>query len=901
MNAGKLTTHITLLAVIFAVLSATVFAQSSFAPSASSLTYPIVDTGQHRIYSDHAQLFTVPEPGQAFFGQDGQYQGNEPRYRDNHDGTVTDLVTGLTWQQHIDFDHPVTWSQAMAGAKQCHLGGHDDWRVPSIKELYSLIQYNGHAMGVGSGTPFIDTHYFDFQYGKASRGQRDIDTQFMSSSVYVGTTMHGSPTVFGVNFADGRIKGYPKDRMPNGQEVKKYVRYVRGNPNYGINHFIDNHDGTITDLATGLMWTQTDSPKAMNWQQALAWCENLTAAGHSDWRLPNIKELQSIVDYDRAPDATDPAKRGPAINPMFHLHNPQAWEWSSTTHLDGPFVGPRAAYITFGEATGYMRNRFTGQYQLLDVHGAGAQRSDPKSGDPNSSRYVHGFGPQGDVIRINNYALAVRNVNPADVQLVTPSLTPVKSTQSARGGAYSSQSHPSSSANNSASSASHTGTSSIGNSTGVIYHTTGALAGYTLFSPMSSTTTYLINSTGHVVHTWKSEYRPGLSTRLLPNGDLLRCCNIGRSNTTFRGGGAGGLIELRDWNDHLLWQYRYASDQHLQTHDAVMLPNGDVLLAAWERKTREQAIAAGRDPSNLSSYGLWPNALIEVKPLGMHGGKIVWQWHLWDHLIQDRDPQKPNYGKFADHPELLNINVVSSHRRQTNNPDFTHCNSVAYNAKLDEILMSFRGTSEIYVIDHSTTAAQAAGHTGGKRGHGGDFLFRWGNPQIYGQGTSQNRTLFGQHDASWIAPGLPGAGDILVFNNGSGRPDGFYSTVLEITPSMDESGNYTREGSSFASPNVQTVYKASTPTLFYSSHLGSAERLPNGNTLICSGVSGIIFQVTADHRFVWEYQNPFGSSQSTTSRFRRRATGAEHSLFDAFFYSANYSAFKGKSLADDAQ
>lgn len=410
-------------------LVALAFLAAASTAVAAGLSYPIVDTGQHRIYSDAGQLFNVPAPGDAYYGQDGRYAGNQPHYRDNGDGTVTDRVTGLMWQKNVDYDHPMTYEEAKVAVKKFDLGGHHDWRIPTVKQLYSLIDFRGHMMQGRGAVPFIDTRVFNFQYGQISRGERKIDTQIMSSTLYVGTTMHGSPTQFGVNFGDGRIKGYPLDRRPDGRVVRKYYRFVRGNPDYGKNRFVDNGDGTVSDLATGLMWAKTDSAQPMNWQQALAYCNKFNLAGHHDWRLPNAKELQSIVDYHRAPDATEPAQRGPAIDPIFALSNPQGWEWTGTTHLDGPFIGTRAVYIAFGEATGYMRDRFSGERELFDVHGAGAQRSDPKSGDPNSPRWAQGFGPQGDVIRIDNYVRPVRNIDPNAVQIVTPDTTPIPASE----------------------------------------------------------------------------------------------------------------------------------------------------------------------------------------------------------------------------------------------------------------------------------------------------------------------------------------------------------------------------------------------------------------------------------------------------------------------------------------
>lgn len=373
-------------------------------------SYTIVDTGQTRCYGDRGEI-VPPGPGEPFEGQDAQYQGPQPAYQDNGDGTVSDLNTGLMWVQ--DRGEKVGWNAAVAGAPACRAGGYDDWRMPTIKELYSLINFNGgfdHRAGVARSRPYLDTSYFRFAYGDESKGERPIDCQDWSATEYLGTTMNGNATVFGVNFADGRIKGYPKaPRGPGGREEKRlYVRYVRGNPAYGRNEFHVNGDGTISDRATGLSWQKADSGKPLDWEQALAYAESLTLAGHDDWRLPNAKELQSIVDYTRAPDAAEKAARGPALDRVFQITNPESYFWTGTTHLEGPpdSLGDQAVYICFGRSMGYMRLPGAPMRQRINVHGAGAQRSDPKSGDP--KRYPQGRGPQGDDVRIYHYVRCVR-------------------------------------------------------------------------------------------------------------------------------------------------------------------------------------------------------------------------------------------------------------------------------------------------------------------------------------------------------------------------------------------------------------------------------------------------------------------------------------------------------------
>jgi hypothetical protein len=388
--------------------------------SAERIPYTIVDTAQISCYNNYTEI-EFPEAGADFNGQDAQYIGNEPSYKDNGDGTITDLNTGLMWQS--DPGEKMTFRQAVAGASKCRLAGNEDWRLPTIKELYSLILFSGtdpDPMSRNSSRqrPFIDTKYFKFRYGNPNRGERIIDSQFATSTKYVSTTMRGDETMFGVNFADGRIKGYGMRNPRTATDKTFHVLYVRGNTSYGKNDFKDNGDSTVTDKATGLMWMKVDSGKLrageykdgkLNWREALDWAENLEFAGYSDWRLPNVKELQSIVDYTRSPATTNSA----AIDPVFQTTlfiaeggtKDYPCYWSGTTHA-GLSRASTAAYVAFGRSFGWMRNRRTGRHMLMDVHGAGSQRSDPKSGDP--SRFPYGRGPQGDVIRIYNFVRCVR-------------------------------------------------------------------------------------------------------------------------------------------------------------------------------------------------------------------------------------------------------------------------------------------------------------------------------------------------------------------------------------------------------------------------------------------------------------------------------------------------------------
>ncbi len=408
---------------------------------APAAIYPIVDTAQAQCYDNRSPI-APPKPGEAFYGQDAQFTGHAPSYTLSSDQlTVRDNVTDLTWQRSPDTDgngqlnraDKLTLTQAQARPAQLNaakFGGFDDWRLPTIKELYSLIIFTGiDPSGPNSDTsritPFIDTQYFKFAYGDSRDGERIIDSQYASSTKYVGPGARGFAKLFGVNFADGRIKGYDLFMPGGGTEKTFFVLCVRGNPAYGKNDFQDNHDGTLTDRATGLIWAQSDSGQGLDWPAALAWVQQKNAEkflGHADWRLPNVKELQSLVDYSRSPETSHSA----AINPMFHCtsitneagQTDFACYWSSTTHA-GLMGGGAAAYVAFGRATGWMSpralaggpperndgNRSGGEFHLVDVHGAGAQRSDPKAGNP--AQFPHGRGPQGDTIRIYNFVRPV--------------------------------------------------------------------------------------------------------------------------------------------------------------------------------------------------------------------------------------------------------------------------------------------------------------------------------------------------------------------------------------------------------------------------------------------------------------------------------------------------------------
>ena len=387
-----------------------------------------------------------------------------------------------------------------------------------------------------------------------------------------------------------------------------------------------------------------------------------------------------------------------------------------------------------------------------------------------------------------------------------------------------------------------------GQTVGLFLNTPKAFTGYTLFAPKHNTVTYLMDNQGQVVHQWKSAYEPGQSAYLLPNGHLVRAGMLKVQGGT--GGGEGGRIEEYDWDGNLVWEFNHATRDYQLHHDIKPMPNGHILALMVERKSREEAVEAGFDARLLRDDFLVPDAVVEIEPIWPKGGRIVWEWHVWDHLIQNSDRTKANYGDVAAHPELVD---VACNGRAT--PAFwNHMNSLDYNPALDQIVLSVRGCNEIWFLDHSTTTKEAAGHTGGKHGKGGDLIYRWGNPAAYGRGTSRDKQLVQQHDAEWIPSGSPGAGHLTIFNNGYDRG---WSSIEEIVPPMDANGHYILEsGKAYGPDKPVWHYEAKNRTDFFSSEISGAQRLPNGNTLICAGVIGHLFEITPAGEMVWQYVNP---------------------------------------------
>jgi len=416
--------------------------------------------------------------------------------------------------------------------------------------------------------------------------------------------------------------------------------------------------------------------------------------------------------------------------------------------------------------------------------------------------------------------------------------------------------------------------------------------GYTLFG--NGKTAYLIDNCGFVVNTWESNFNSNTSMYLLENGNLLRTCRVGGS---FNGGGIAGRIELFNWDGDLLWFYNYATAEHHQHHDIEPLPNGHFLLIAWEARTQIEAIEAGRDPDSVGNGGMWPEQIMEIEMVGDNEINVPWEWHLWDHLVQDFDSTRVNYGVAADHPELIDVNIGDVAGGFPNGgADWVHLNAIDYNPELDQVVMSSRHLNEVWIIDHSTTTAEAASHAGGNSGKGGDLLYRWGNPENYGRGTSDDQTLFGQHNVTWILEDShPYFGKLMVYNNGQGRPAGNFSTVDIWTPPTDQNGQYLVSGTDSFGPDA--LDWTFTEPGFFSTNISGVHSLPNGNQFICEGNDGRFFEVTLDGEVVWEYINP---ATGTGAILTQGQQPNNNSTFRATRYPADYAAFEGKDLTPGA-
>ncbi len=427
---------------------------------------------------------------------------------------------------------------------------------------------------------------------------------------------------------------------------------------------------------------------------------------------------------------------------------------------------------------------------------------------------------------------------------------------------------------------------------GVFQKTPEASEGFILFNP-NGNVTYLMDKNGYWYHSWTTSGPAGPMGYLLPDGNLLRSVRQ-TQDANFAGfNGGGGLIEEYDWDGTLVWSYQLNDAQDWQHHDFLRLPNGNTLMMVWTYKTAAEAIQAGRDPSTIVNNALVPDKIIEVQKTGSSGGNIVWEWNVWDHLIQDFDPTKDNFGVVADHPELININQPTSLA-----DDWTHMNGMGYHPFFNLISLSVREFSEVWIIDHSTSTAEAAGHTGGNYGKGGDLLYRWGNPQAYGRGTAADQVLQNQHDTHFVFAGIPDDGDMIMFNNGTQRG---FSSADEIILPYDEFGVFPDPGPTdpWGPALPDRTYVATPPSSLFSPIISGADRVPNGNTIIIEGVQGRVLEVTPAGGVVWEWVNPVGANGIPLNQGdipTPQGITTEVGLFKVRQYPVDYPAFDGRTL-----
>jgi len=412
---------------------------------------------------------------------------------------------------------------------------------------------------------------------------------------------------------------------------------------------------------------------------------------------------------------------------------------------------------------------------------------------------------------------------------------------------------------------------------GLLEKTGAATPGYVLFNPFKSATTYLIDKDGQVVHTWTSELGISGGMYLRDNGNLFRT-GVDIEAPVFGGGGQGGVFQEFTWEGELAWEYYFNSEDYRSHHDVELLPNGNFLAIAWEARTVEEAIALGRDPEQIPEAGLWPDWIVELKPVGSNDAEVVWEWHWWDHVVQNFDETKENYGVVADHPELLDVNTgrplesitqekldqdramdesFANATVENHGSDLHHMNAIEYNTELDQILLSSNFLNEIFIIDHSTTTEQAAGHTGGRWGKGGDILYRWGNPANYGRGDESDRRLGGQHDVRWVPAGTPGAGNLTLFNNSVPGVGPAKSAVIELQTPLTDSGYAMNDSGTYGPEEPVWQYMAEEPMEFFCPFISGTNRMPNGNTMIAEGASGRLFEVNTAGDVVWSYMTPY--------------------------------------------
>lgn len=425
---------------------------------------------------------------------------------------------------------------------------------------------------------------------------------------------------------------------------------------------------------------------------------------------------------------------------------------------------------------------------------------------------------------------------------------------------------------------------SISQTIGTKIYKPTAMEGYTILAPNGWDTVYLINNCGQKVHQWATTTKPGFTQYLGPDGILYRAGQL--NNTTFTGGGSGGLVEALNWNGSVNWTFTYSSSNVCQHHDIELMPNGNVLFIAWAAVDYNTSVANGRDPSDLNPNGLWVDKIIELQPNGSGGAYIVWQWNAMDHLVQDFDSNQANFGSVSN-PHKINFNSGN-----TSNIDWLHINGIDYNPTLDLIAMSSPFLNEIMIIDHSTTTLEAQGETGGNYGKGGDILWRWGNPLNYNSGDTSDQKLFFQHDVQWIAYDLRYGGQIMVFNNRNSDGVNNFSTVDVLQPELTGFNFQLNTNGQFL-PDTLTYQYRLDPALS-SIRISGAQMQENGNILICSGQASNLIEINEEDSVVWQYECPLSPQDGILTQGDQ--TSIRGKVFQAFKFPVDYSGFDNQTL-----